>query len=186
MNMKFKKSFIVTTLFLIVACLFTFFVFKDSFYTLVPKDKLEKKEYVLTTEAILEKLLALELVNYQGESIAIDKVIATKQYDIVIHLWASWCAPCVNEVPELIEYSKKNHNVKFIIISLDEHRDDITKFLKSFPDFNSDHYIKIWDVTNQISKYLNADRLPMSVILQKNQMEPQIIRSVINWKNFKL
>ena len=109
-----------------------------------------------------------------------------EQQDVIIHFWASWCGPCVNEVPELIEFSKKNRDIKFIIISLDEYQDDIAKFLKSFPEFNSEKYIKIWDGPNTLSKYLNADRLPMSVILRKNNNEPQFIKSVVNWKSVKL
>ena len=45
---------------------------------------------------------------------------------IYIDLWASWCSPCVGEVPYLqnLEKKLKNKNVVFVSISLDSHRSE--------------------------------------------------------------
>lgn len=85
-----------------------------------------------------------------------------------------------------MEYSKKNPDIKFVIISLDEDKNDIAKFLQSFPEFNSDKYIKIWDVPNGLAQVFNADRLPMSVVIRKNNDKPQFIKSVVDWKSLRL
>lgn len=105
---------------------------------------------------------------------------------VYIHLWASWCAPCVNEVPELIEFAhKSSKDIKFITISLDDNVDDLSKFLISFPEFNSDRFIKIFDKDKKASKFINADRLPMTIIVNNEEGSSQVkeIRSVVDWKN---
>jgi len=39
----------------------------------------------------------------------------------VLHLWATWCAPCIRELPDFQKTSDKynNDNVRFILVSLD-------------------------------------------------------------------
>jgi thiol-disulfide isomerase/thioredoxin len=133
-----------------------------------------------------------ELFNYLGEVAHINKALLQSADVINIHLWASWCAPCVNEVPELIDFAhritkknEKNLKVIFIAVSLDEELSDLNKFLKSFPEFNSEPFIRIWDKKKTLSKLLDADRLPMTVILNKNLPEPRVVRGVVEWKNIQ-
>ncbi len=38
---------------------------------------------------------------------------------VVVNLWATWCAPCVEELPYFEKAAKKHPNVKFIYLSLD-------------------------------------------------------------------
>lgn len=49
----------------------------------------------------------------------------------VINFWAMWCAPCVRELPILLEYEKNNPDVEIILVSLDFPEDIETK-LKPF------------------------------------------------------
>lgn len=181
--MKLKISLI----FVVLAAVFVFFVFKGGYLTKgFDKPATENKAGVLTSESVLEHIYTSDVRDYKGNKFKIDKSSLGAGHDVIVHLWASWCGPCVNEVPELIEFSKTNPEVKFLIISLDEYQDDIAKFMKSFPEFNSSRYIQVWDGDNNFAKFLNADRLPMSVILKKNNSEPQVVKSVVDWKTFKL
>ncbi len=134
-----------------------------------------------------------DFVNYSMSPVKIDKATLEAADIINVHFWASWCAPCVNEVPELIEFarrvSKKNEkNLKlvFLTVSLDEGSDELNKFLKSFPEFDKEPFIRIWDKDKSFSKLVNADRLPMTVILNKVISEPRVVRGVVEWKSIQL
>lgn len=37
----------------------------------------------------------------------------------VVNFWATWCAPCVKEMPDLDALAKKHENVKFVGIGID-------------------------------------------------------------------
>lgn len=50
---------------------------------------------------------------------------------VLVNLWATWCAPCVEELPSLIKLSKKIKKLKVIIIS-DESKEAVQSFLSSF------------------------------------------------------
>lgn len=176
----------ITAAFLLLSGLFIYLVFKGKYFSVNQGPEVKSTTVALTSEAIFIKLQTSDLRDYKGNKISVDKAALAAHQGVVVHLWASWCGPCVNEVPELIAFSKVHPEVKFIIVSLDDQQDDITKFLKSFPEFDSDKFIRIWDGPSSISKYLDADRLPMSVIMRKDKPEPQVIKSVVDWKNLKL
>lgn len=48
----------------------------------------------------------------------------------LIHFWASWCAPCVEEFPQLIALAKNNpEKLNIIALSVDEKQQAIEKFI---------------------------------------------------------
>lgn len=54
---------------------------------------------------------------------------------VVLNLWATWCAPCLVEIPDLqqVEADLKNDNVSLIGLSVDE------------PSFSTDHIARVRD-----------------------------------------
>jgi len=50
---------------------------------------------------------------------------------VVIDFWATWCAPCVGEIPNLKDLYKKYHpKLEIIGVSLDKREADLTAFVK--------------------------------------------------------
>ncbi|MDG2242283.1 MAG: TlpA disulfide reductase family protein [Rhodospirillaceae bacterium] len=71
-----------------------------------------------------------------------EAILAEQQGNIVIlNLWATWCAPCLVEIPDLlkVESELKHRNVSLIGVSVDEpafNTNNITRMRdKRFPDF---------------------------------------------------
>ncbi|ABC36532.1 thioredoxin family protein, putative [Burkholderia thailandensis E264] len=62
------------------------------------------------------------------------RLAAFKGQKLVVNFWASWCGPCVEEMPELVrlsrEYEKKG--VRFIGIGVDSEQ-NVKNFLKKVP-----------------------------------------------------
>ncbi|MEZ4907209.1 MAG: TlpA family protein disulfide reductase [Saprospiraceae bacterium] len=90
---------------------------------------------------IQENELNWELTSTTGESLNLTDSKKTVKF---INLWATWCPPCVGEMPEIeILYKKFEHNenVEFYMIS-DEKIDKIKSFISkheyNFPVFKSE------------------------------------------------
>ncbi len=172
----------ISIAFALVAAGFLYLVFKGGYFSTRPV-VIQKTERGMTGAAILEQISAFDLRDYKGNKLNLKKEELLGADKAIVHLWASWCGPCVNEVPELIEYSKKNPKVKFVIVSLDDYKEDIGKFLISFPEFDSQNYVRVWDINKSISALLKADRLPMTLLIEKDKLEPRVIAAAANWKN---
>ncbi|MPS73891.1 MAG: TlpA family protein disulfide reductase [Chryseobacterium sp.] len=56
---------------------------------------------------------------------------------VVINLWATWCKPCVEEMPMFLELQKEFPDVRFATLSIDKDSGKLKDFLmknKSLPD----------------------------------------------------
>lgn len=66
----------------------------------------------------------------------LEAILAEEQGNIVVlNLWATWCAPCLVEIPDLqkVETDLKGSNVSLIGLSVDE------------PSFSTDHIARVRD-----------------------------------------
>lgn len=46
-------------------------------------------------------------------------VLNDKNTTYVVNFWATWCAPCVKELPHFEQLNSENKNVKVVLVSLD-------------------------------------------------------------------
>ncbi len=153
----------------------SFFEARDADVSAAPKE--------LNRKDIIEFFNASENIDYNLKVTSIPFVKILDSKAVYIHFWASWCGPCLNEIPELIAYAKRNKNTaQFILVSLDTSREDLNKFLKSFPELNDEIFVRIWDKDSVIAKKINVDRLPMTLILPAQNSTIKIFRSVVDWK----
>lgn len=76
-------------------------------------------------------------------------VDTAKSEIIVINLWATFCKPCIEELPDLIRVSEKyNEKLKMIFVSLDAEKDYPTK-LNRFIKMHRFKFNAVWlDETN--------------------------------------
>jgi cytochrome c biogenesis protein CcmG/thiol:disulfide interchange protein DsbE len=52
---------------------------------------------------------------------------------VVLNFWATWCPPCVEEMPSLVQMQKRlqDKGVTVLAVSVDEDADDYHKFLRA-------------------------------------------------------
>ncbi|GAA4959567.1 hypothetical protein GCM10023315_04030 [Algibacter aquimarinus] len=104
--MKLKLLFIV--ILLVTSCK------KNSKTTEVLKENLE----VVSEKEVSTGDIELEIYDFTG----FEKFLKKKDNKVyVVNFWATWCAPCVKELPyfEELNAQYKNKNVEVILVSLD-------------------------------------------------------------------
>lgn len=81
---------------------------------------------------------------------------------VYIDLWASWCKPCLKEVPALqkLEKELKNDKVVFLSISIDTKEDAWKNKMKE----KNMHGNQLWDPTNSLGQALNVKGIPFFAI----------------------
>jgi cytochrome c biogenesis protein CcmG, thiol:disulfide interchange protein DsbE len=86
---------------------------------------------------------------------------------VLLDLWASWCAPCKEELPLLDSMATRLRakGVTILAVSIDENRDDALGFLKSHgSDWSLD---MAHDPGGKLAEKLKPPRMPTSYIIDR-------------------
>lgn len=101
---------------------------------------------------------------------------------IILNFWASWCGPCVEEVPSLIKLVKEyKGDIQLIAVSGDSNENDIHVFLKSFPELKGANIKIVYDQDRSLMKMFDVARLPESLILNPEQKLVKKLVGSIDW-----
>lgn len=63
----------------------------------------------------------------------VEKIIAESKTPLIINMWATWCKPCIEELPYFQNEVRKYDSLQLLLVSLDFKEafpDGITKFMK--------------------------------------------------------
>lgn len=100
----------------------------------------------------------------------------------IVNFWASWCEPCLAEIPSLVELMNAfPDQIELYAISGDNSLDDINAFLKSFPGMKQKNIHIFLDKDQKIMSLYGTDRLPESYISDKQGRLVKKIVGSINW-----
>ncbi|TVT31467.1 TlpA disulfide reductase family protein [Marinobacter vinifirmus] len=78
----------------------------------------------------------------------------------VVNLWATWCPPCIREMPVLEEAQQRYPNVNFVFANQGEHPETIRKFLME-QNLNLSHVLS--DRQNRFGRVVGSYGLPTTL-----------------------
>ena len=88
---------------------------------------------------------------------------------MILNFWATWCAPCKEEMPSLEELSKKYPEILIYPINLEKpNPDKAKKFLTDLDISKLDIY---FDPNFSLVKLFNMRGVPTSILIDKNGKE---------------
>ena len=124
-----------------------------------------------------KKIEALNLQKLDGTSVNLRNI--SNNY-LIINFWATWCPPCIKEIPDLLEIQEKfKDKIKLVFISIDSSPE------KVIPNFIKKNKFKNFDVyTDQqflASKNLNIKIMPTTIIVNKELFEIARITGYAKW-----
>ena len=125
-----------------------------------------------------------------------DKKINIKEFNgnlLLLNFWASWCAPCKEEMPSLdrLQVNQNLSNLKIFAINISqESKKKVDSF---FEDLNIENFDPYFDAPTTLAKTFSLRGVPTSILIDKDGKEfARIMGSIdfndkifINWlKNY--
>jgi len=98
-----------------------------------------------------------------GTPVALAEVAGNKP--MVVNLWASWCPPCIREMPVLEKAQQNNPDVTFVFVNQGEQSETITRFM-------GEHKLSLQNVLTDTSASLGrttgSQALPTTLFYDAN------------------
>ncbi len=110
-----------------------------------------------------------------------EKIISSSENKILLlNFWATWCAPCIKEIPELIELKEKfKKSVEVYFVSVDFNvKKTVPKFLKK----NKLENLLIFnDEKLKVSNKFGVKVMPTTVIINQSFEEIAQVKGYVDW-----
>ena len=98
---------------------------------------------------------------------------------ILLNFWATWCAPCKEEMPSLDLLQKKENLDKLKIFPINVGQDNLENSLKFFEDLKIKNLTIYFDSPITLAKKFGLRGIPTSIIFNKDGLEfARIIGSI--------
>jgi cytochrome c biogenesis protein CcmG/thiol:disulfide interchange protein DsbE len=98
---------------------------------------------------------------------------------VVLNFWASWCPPCIEETPSLVQlqHRLKNKGVTVVGISWDDDSDAYHQFIK---DHQID-FLTVRDSAQNSGKLYGTLKIPETYIIDRNGIIRRKFISSVDW-----
>jgi len=131
----------------------------------------------------LKKYSDLSFLDDQNNQINLDNLNGNL---ILLNFWATWCAPCKEEMPSLdqLKLNKNLNNLKIFPINIG--KDNLKKSLKFFDDLKIRNLNIYFDNPSTLAKKIGLRGVPTSILINKEGYEfARIVGSIdFSDKNF--
>lgn len=159
--MQFKNLAIRSGIFIIVAV---------SFAACVNANKNKKNNVVnedtqttQVTEPAQPKASDISFKDKSGETVSINSL---KGKVVFINFWATWCPPCIQEMPsinQLKQSFKGNDDIVFLLVDVDANIEKSTAFMAK-----NKYDLPVYIPTSNIPRDYLGDAIPTTVIIDKS------------------
>lgn len=90
---------------------------------------------------------------------------------VLLNLWATWCAPCRKEMPDLDRLQGDMGSDNFEVVALSLDRGGINASQKFLDDINIKHLATYVDASSKASKPLRVIGMPTTLLIDKEGRE---------------
>lgn len=145
-------------------------------------DKNQKNTFSVDLKPLNQVAEKLELLDLDGKKFNLESM---QNKVVLLNFWASWCKPCVREIPSLLRLKAKiiNSNFEIITVNIGESKAKILKFKaklkrKKQVDFNLPI---LFDVDGSATRKWRIYAYPSNYIIDKKGIIKYGYRGALEW-----
>ena len=151
---------------------------------------LVSNSYANEAKEIKNLIINKELKKYDSVTLIDDKgkLINMSEYKgnlILLNFWATWCAPCKEEMPSLdkLQIHKKMNNLRIFPVNVG--RDNLEKSLNFYNELRIKNLKVFFDTDITLAKKFGLRGIPTSILLNKDGLEFARIIGSIDYEDIK-
>ena len=124
------------------------------------------KELVVYREAVMKTSVGqvvpdFSLPSMNGEEVAIRSF---RGKCVLLDFWASWCGPCIGEMPNVHKAYDLLHDKGFEVISISTDRKE-SDWRKAMKEKQMEHFVNLRDTKGVLHEIFNRDAIPFILLL---------------------
>lgn len=101
---------------------------------------------------------------------------------LLVNLWATWCGPCIRELPTLDALATSEPDIHVVAVSQDAKASAIAGFLAKHP---LPHLTVLSDTRNVLIQKFGADTLPQTILFDAHGREVWRLPGDLDWRGEK-
>ena len=151
---------------------------------------LVSNSYAIEAKEIKNLIINKELKKYDSITLIDDKgkLINLSEFKgnlIILNFWATWCAPCKEEMPSLdkLQIHKKLNNLRIFPVNVG--RDNLEKSLNFYNELRIKNLKVFFDTDITLAKKFGLRGIPTSILLNKDGLEFARIIGSIDYEDIK-
>ena len=151
---------------------------------------LVSNSYANEAKEIKNLIINKELKKYDSVTLIDDKgkLINISEYKgnlILLNFWATWCAPCKEEMPSLdkLQIHEKMNNLRIFPVNVG--RDNLEKSLNFYNELRIKNLKVFFDTDITLAKKFGLRGIPTSILLNKDGLEFARIIGSIDYEDIK-
>jgi thiol-disulfide isomerase/thioredoxin len=113
----------------------------------------------------------LRLSNYKGKV-------------VLLNFWATWCAPCRAEMPELVKWQREYKGRGLQVIGVTYPPEDVAKVRKFIKSIKVNYPVAIGEKKTR-ALFDQGEVLPITVVIDKKGMVYEVIQGIIFPEEFE-
>ena len=100
-----------------------------------------------------------------------------KGHVVIVNFWATWCPPCIEELPSLLAMQRELPDVTVLAISQDEDPEAYSRFLLA----NDVTLLSLRDPSARIPRLYGTAKIPESYVIDRQGILRRKFVSAQNW-----
>ena len=125
-----------------------------------------------------DKVPLIQFQNGKGETISFDTF---KGKVVLLNIWATWCGPCIRELPALDRLQKRFAKSDLIILPISTDREGLEIVRPYYERLKLKNLGIYNDATRAMEPFFPLDVVPANFIIDRNGIAVSFLRSYVDW-----
>ncbi len=125
-----------------------------------------------------EEFSQVTLTNTDDQSISLNQF---RGKIVLLNVWATWCGPCVMELPTLDKLQASMGSADFVIVPVSIDRGGAHQAMPFLNRMNISAMTPYFDKSNSIGRLLGASRIPLTIVLGRDGQEIGRLVGTVDW-----